>query len=52
MKSMKWRNAYILLYERKVAVDIPSDEEEDSKQSKEIINPDVNMKELSILEEI
>jgi len=27
MKTMKWRNAYLLFYERKVPVDIESEEE-------------------------
>jgi hypothetical protein len=58
MKSMKWRNAYILLYERKNPIDVLSEEEEEALklQAKEpIIIKDVEMKtpnSLSILEEI
>jgi hypothetical protein len=36
MKSMKWRNAYLLFYERKTPIEISSDDEEKiSKQENE-----------------
>lgn len=52
MKSMKWRNAYILLYERKVPVDVQSDEEEEASKTKETKDVEMNPTGLSILEEI
>lgn len=33
IKTMKWRNAYLLFYERKVPVDITSDEEKEAEKS-------------------
>jgi hypothetical protein len=35
IKSMKWRNAYLLFYERKTPIDINSDEEEESLKTKD-----------------
>jgi hypothetical protein len=50
---MKWRNAYILIYERKTPIEVQSEEEEEKNQSKSSINlqDDVEMKvnQLSIL---
>ncbi len=43
MKSMKWRNAYLLFYERKVPVDIISDEEKEGEKSNSINKEDVEM---------
>jgi len=33
MKSMKWRNAYLLFYERKVPIEVNSDEEKENEKS-------------------
>jgi len=33
MKSMKWRNAYLLFYERNVPTDINSDDEKEAEKS-------------------
>jgi len=44
MKSMKWRNAYLLFYERKNPVDIVSDEEKDNEKSSSLNKEDVEMK--------
>lgn len=33
IKTMKWRNAYLLFYERKVPVDINSDEEKEAEKT-------------------
>jgi hypothetical protein len=56
MKSMKWRNAYLLFYERKVPIDIHSDDEKENEKSS--TKEDVEMQvvktgsEISILSEI
>jgi hypothetical protein len=56
MKSMKWRNAYLLFYERKSPIDIISDEEQEKTSS--LNKEDVEMtnvhssQEVSILSEI
>ena len=42
MKTMKWRNAYLLFYERKSANDFCSDEEVEKSES--VNNMDVEMK--------
>jgi hypothetical protein len=34
MKTMKWRNAYILIYERKTPIEVQSEEEEEKASSK------------------
>lgn len=56
---MKWRNAYLLFYERKVPVDVASDDEKESEKannsvSKEDVEmtPTKNVSEVSILSEI
>jgi hypothetical protein len=33
LKTMKWRNAYLLFYERKIPEDINSDEEKEAEKS-------------------
>lgn len=56
MKSMKWRNAYLLFYERKTPCDVVSDEEAEktaSKGQEDIeMQTDDSPKEFSILSEI
>ncbi len=44
MKSMKWRNAYLLFYERKSGQDFNSDEEKEGEKSDSLNNVDVEMK--------
>lgn len=56
MKSMKWRNAYLLFYERKTPCDVVSDDEAEKTNSKSG-QEDIEMqsdspKEFSILSEI
>ena len=34
MKTMKWRNAYLLFYERKNPIEVPSDEEDKTRSFK------------------
>jgi hypothetical protein len=41
MKSMKWRNAYLLFYERKLQQDPTSDEEEEKQKAAEDIQMEV-----------
>jgi hypothetical protein len=43
MKSMKWRNAYLLFYERKVPVDVPSDDEKESEKTNSVSKEDIEM---------
>ena len=59
MKSMKWRNAYLLLYERKTPYDVQSEEEDEKEKSTNLTksnpNEDVQMQPantLNILPEI
>lgn len=47
MKSMKWRNAYLLFYERKIVDDMESEEEKESEKSKSVSREDVEMKNMS-----
>lgn len=44
MKSMKWRNAYLLFYERKVPVDMESDDEKELDKTNSLTKEDVEMK--------
>lgn len=43
MKSMKWRNAYLLFYERKEPVDIASDDEKESEKTNSVSKEDIEM---------
>jgi hypothetical protein len=44
MKSMKWRNAYLLFYERKSSTDYNSDEEKEADKTDSMGKEDVEMK--------
>lgn len=52
MKSMKWRNAYLLFYERKIPEDMESEEEKECDKSKSTSREDVEMKNLSQTQEL
>lgn len=58
MKSMKWRNAYLLFYERKCAQDLSKGDEEinleksESSNNQDIIMTSSNIQEVNILQEI
>ena len=57
MKSMKWRNAYLLFYERKVPVEVNSEDEKEadksqSRQSEDIEMQQVKTSDVHILSEI
>ena len=47
MKSMKWRNAYLLFYEKKTPIDEQSDEEKETEKTTSSSKEDVEMKSVS-----
>lgn len=44
MKSMKWRNAYLLFYEKKVPADMNSEDEKEVDKTHSASKEDVEMK--------